>query len=122
MKFGQVQTSEVLPLGENDTAMVAVLLTVSSTSTTDEAGQEAAPETDGPSPAGVRYEREPFSPPSTLERYVADMDVAFAGLRVDGAAPAPDWRGIKIWLAYRPNDLAAVLKRPRKKPYRGRRP
>jgi len=96
VKFGQVQTSEILPLNENDTAMVAVLLTVSSTSTTDEAGRDPAAagqaegaEIDGAALTGVRHEREPFNPPSKLERYLSDMDVSFAGLRGGKAEPAP---------------------------------
>ncbi len=32
----------------------------------------------------------------------------------DVAAPPPDWRGVRVWLAYRPRDMAAVFKKSKK--------
>jgi len=93
VNLGQVQRSEILPLDDNDTAMVAVLLSVSGIATSDDpAVDRAAPDgDDAPSPdgdgAGLPIAPESFVPASTVERYVSGLDRSFADLPRDASVP-----------------------------------
>ncbi len=67
-----------------------------------------------------------------LHRYLPHRLHALPGgpcVQAEADDPPGDWRGVRIWLSYRAQDLPALLQRPPRKPFslhsrafRGRRP
>ena len=62
-------------------------------------------------------------------RYLTARLTALPGapsVAAEQAGASPDWRGVRIWLAYRSRDLSALLKKSSRKSHpsrdRGRRP
>jgi hypothetical protein len=54
---------------------------------------------------------------SAWTRYLTTRLAALPGgptVAAEAAAPPPDWRGVRVWLAYRPPDLEALLRKSRK--------
>jgi hypothetical protein len=95
VQIGQSQTADILPLGNQEMAAVAVILAVSSTSVpsdTQGAPSPAGPNGPGASAAFLVQDHDATPPPSPLDRFIINLEASFAELPRDplGRAPRSD--------------------------------